>query len=65
MMRTRDAATRQLGLALDRAQHHPLMEETHEALIQALAELLLEAYGDDLPNAHWLRGGEDEPEADV
>ena len=65
MKRTRDTVTRQLGLALKRPQHQPLMEETHEAVIQALAELLLEAYGDDLPNAHRLRGGEDEPEADI
>lgn len=65
MKQTRDAVTRQLGLALERPQHHPLMEETQEALIQALAELLLEAFGDDLSNAHRLRGGEDELEADI
>ena len=65
MKRTRNAVTRQFGLALKRPQHHPLIEETHEALVQALAELLLEAYGDDLSNVHRLRGGEDEPEADV
>lgn len=65
MKRTRDVVTRQLGLVLERPQHHPLTEETQEALIQALAELLLEAYGDDRSNAHRLRGGEDEPEADI
>ena len=65
MKRTREAVTRQLGLVLERPQHHRLPEETHEALIQALADLLLEAYGDDRPNADRLRGGEDEPEADT
>jgi hypothetical protein len=65
MKRTSDVVTRQLGLLLERPQHHPLTEETHEALIQALADLLLEAYGDDRSNAHQLRGGADEPEADI
>jgi hypothetical protein len=65
MKRTRDAVTRQLGLALEGLQHHPLTEETHAALIQALSELLLEAHGNERSNAHRLQGGEDEPEADV
>jgi hypothetical protein len=65
MKRTRDGVTRQLGLALEGLQHHPLMEETRSALIQALAELLLEAHGDERSSAHRLRGGENEPEADI
>ena len=64
MKRKRTRVTRQLGLALDFPQHHPLTAETQEAVIQALAELLLEAFGDDLSNAH-RRGEEDEPEADI
>jgi hypothetical protein len=65
MKRTGDAVTRQLGLVLERPQRPPLTEETREALIQALADLLLEAHGDERPNAHRLRGEENEPEADV
>ena len=65
MTQTRDAVIRQLGLALEHPQHHLLMEEAHEALIQALADLLLEAFGDDLSNAQRPGGSEDEPEADI
>jgi len=62
---TRDAGARQFGLALERPQHHALAKETREALIQALADLLLEAFGDDVGQAHQAEGEQDEPEADV
>jgi hypothetical protein len=65
MNRERRTVTRQLGLYLEQPEQHRLTEETHEALIQALAELLLEAFGEDVTNAHRPRGEQDESEADV
>jgi hypothetical protein len=65
MKQTTDRVTTQLGLSLESPQHHQLTEEIHEELIKVLAELLLEAYGDDPSNEHWQWGGDNEPEADA
>jgi phenylpyruvate tautomerase PptA (4-oxalocrotonate tautomerase family) len=64
MKQTKHRVLTQLGLALESHQHNPLTEEIQDELIKALAELLLEAYGDDPSNEHWQWGGYDEPEAD-
>jgi hypothetical protein len=48
MMRKASTSRRQLTLSLDRAVTHPLPEEVHQALVAALADLLLEALGQDL-----------------
>jgi hypothetical protein len=53
MKQTKHSVTTQLGLALESPQPHPLTEEIHEDLIKVLAELLLEAYGDDPSNEQW------------
>jgi hypothetical protein len=65
MKQARNAGTKQLGLALESPQRHPLTEETREELIQALAELLLEAHGDDPSNLQWQWGGGNESEIDA
>ena len=67
MKRTKDRVTTQLGLALESPQHHPLTAEIHEELIKAVAELLLEAYGNDssASKRQWQWGGDNESEADA
>jgi hypothetical protein len=45
MMRKAGTSRRQLALSLDREVTHPLPEEVHQALVAALADLLLEALG--------------------
>ena len=47
MRRTSSGTGRQLGLFLEGEARHQPAEETHEALIQTLADLLLEAYGEE------------------
>ena len=47
MRRTTRRPERQLGLSLQREARHQLAEKTREALIPALADLLLEAYGEE------------------
>jgi hypothetical protein len=45
MNRRLSTSRRQLALFLEREAKHPLPEETHQALVTALADLLLEALG--------------------
>jgi hypothetical protein len=45
MIRKASTSRRQLALSLDREVTHPLPEEAHQALVAALADLLLEALG--------------------
>ena len=65
MNRGRNVVARQLRLGLERPQPHRLTEETHEALIQVLAELLLEAFGDDVTTGHRTKEERNESKADV
>lgn len=60
MRRTSSAMVKQLGLFLEREASHQPAEETHEALIQALADLLLEAYGEEMHDEPKVVGGRDE-----
>ena len=61
MRRTSSATVKQIGLFLDReATSHQPAEETHEALIQTLADLLLEAYGEETHDEPKVVGGRDE-----
>ncbi len=53
---------RQLSLCLEPEVEYRLTKETHEALIPALAELLLEAYGEEAGEVAVAPGGDDEPE---
>jgi hypothetical protein len=62
MNRAPHAMRSQLGLFLEPQVSHQPPEETREALIEALAELLLEAYGDEADDAHQRAGGDDESE---
>jgi hypothetical protein len=57
MIRKASTSRRQLALSLDREVIHPLPEEAHQALVAALADLLLEALGHE-PVAE--RGARDE-----
>lgn len=63
MKRAPRVTGRQLGLFLESRVSHQPAEETHEALIEALAELLLEAYGEEADEAHKTAGGRNESEA--
>ena len=60
MRRTSSATVKQLGLFLEREASHQPAEETHEALIQTLADLLLEAYGEETHDEPKVVGGRDE-----
>ena len=51
----------QLALYLEPPARHPLEVETREALIAALADLLLEAYGAEEETKSDRHGGHDEP----
>ena len=53
---------RQRALLLDRETEHQPAEEIREALIQALAELLVQACGEDTGEASKTQGGRDESE---
>lgn len=52
----------QLALYLEPEQRYPLEKETREALIAALADLLLEAYGAEEEIKSDRHGGHDESE---
>lgn len=60
MRRTSSATVNQLGLFLEREASHQPAEEIHEALIQALADLLLEAYDEETHDEPKAVGGRDE-----
>ncbi len=62
MRRTSAVPGKQLGLMLEPEVRHPLAKETHEALIRVLADLLLEAYGENTAHEELALGGENEPE---
>lgn len=62
MRRTPRRTARQLGLFLEPVTKHRPAEEIDEALIQALADLLLEAYGEETDDGTKTRGGRDELE---
>ena len=49
MPRPTNCTPNQLALHLEPTPHQPLDTETREALISALADLLLEAYGVETP----------------
>ena len=57
-----NAARRQLALSLEREQTNLLPEETHQALITALADLLLEALGEATHQPASDQGDHDESE---
>lgn len=61
MIRRASTSRRQLALCLDREARHPLPEDAHQALVAALADLLLEALGDENPESARERGDRDEP----
>jgi hypothetical protein len=61
MKRSTRVARNQLVLSLEREEPHPLDEETREAVIAALADLLLEAYGEQVASGNNGQGGSHEP----
>lgn len=62
MKRSATAARRQLALALDREARNPLPEETHQAVVTTLADLLLEALGEVATQSQIEEGADDESE---
>jgi hypothetical protein len=56
-----NTARRQLALFLEHEIRHPLPEEAQEALVTALADLLLEALSHENPAPAEEREGRDEP----
>jgi hypothetical protein len=62
MKRTANAARRQLALSLDREIVNQIPEETQQAVIAALADLLLEALGEPASKAVSEQGGDHESE---
>ncbi len=60
MKRPTSIVTSQLLLSLEREEPHRLDEETREALITALADLLLEAYGEAPAAGSSIQGGDHE-----
>ena len=56
------AARRQLALSLDREARNPLPEETHQAVVTTLADLLLEALGEVQKQSEIEEGADDESE---
>ena len=61
MRRTPSGTTRQLGLLLEANVRNQPVEEIHELLIQALADLLLEAYSEENDRETRVEGDRDEP----
>ena len=61
MKRPASTPRNQLALYLEPEQRYPLEKETREALIAALADLLLEAYGAEEETKSDRHGGHDEP----
>lgn len=62
MNRRVNASRRQLALFLEPETRYPLPEEAQEALVAALAELLLEALGTPFSTLPSVSGEDDEPE---
>lgn len=60
MKRRANAGRRQLALSLDREVVNRLPEETHQEVITALADLLLEALGELACKAVSEQGGDHE-----
>ena len=60
MKRSATAARRQLALSLDREARNPLPEETHQAVVTTLADLLLEALGEPGGKSATEQGDDDE-----
>ena len=60
MKRPISPSRNQLVLCLEREEKRRLDKETHEALISALADLLLEAYGAEEEPQRDKRGGGNE-----
>ena len=60
MQRSTNRAPNQLPLHLESTPRQPLDAETREALISALADLLLEAYGVETPAAPAEQGARHE-----
>ncbi|MHB1239523.1 MAG: hypothetical protein ACYC18_03380 [Gammaproteobacteria bacterium] len=61
MERMVNTSRRQLALLLEHEIRHPLPEETQEALVTTLADLLLEALGHENPAPADKGGDRDEP----
>ena len=61
MIRRVSTSRRQLALSLDREARHPLPEDAHQALVTALADLLLEALGHAKQEPAVKGGDRDEP----
>jgi hypothetical protein len=62
MKRRANAARRQLALSLEREAKNQLPEETHQAVVTALADLLLEALGEPASRSVTEQGDDDESE---
>jgi hypothetical protein len=60
MKRNATAARRQLALSLEREARNPLPEETHQAVVATLADLLLEALGEIPTQSQSEEGVEDD-----
>lgn len=60
MKRLSGISRRQLALGLECQPKHQPAEHTHEALVQALADLLLQALGEDADQPASEPGGGDE-----
>lgn len=65
MSRLPYASRQQLALLLESETTHPLAEETREAVVAALADLLLEALGKEMNEQINGRGDFDESEDHV
>jgi len=62
MTRQTRVRTRQMTLSLAAPDRHQPIEETREALLDALADLLLEALGEEVDHHDCEPGGADESE---
>ena len=62
MRRPGSVSRRQLALELQREPKHQPAEQAREALVQALADLLLQALGEDADQLASEPGGSDESE---
>lgn len=62
MRQRTNGPVQQLGLCLERQHEYPLAEEIRESVVQALADLLLEAIGTDVSAGQSERGSRDELE---
>jgi hypothetical protein len=60
MKSPKSVSRRQLMLSLERETKHLSAEHTREEIVQALAELLLEALGEDVDESTSARGGANE-----